>query len=294
MSDSGQHAEEFIYRVSWPARGMRPGMHTSRRAGMGQLFSGYASLLDYPDPRRLDVRASVRDPFGMLYTRVYRQRSAINVIMVADLSASMRFADKQRFLSDCVAAVARSAHGGGDAFGFIGIGQGSMRGTSDDRNRRDAFYLPASFRRGGVDDLLRRLADPLPLGGTVDDKPALAERLPQRRALVFLVSDFHWPTGRLARILAHLARHDVVPVVVWDAREYADLPRRGLVHLVDPETGRRRTLWMRQALAEQWREAYAGRRAELTRRFTRSGRPPLFAGPHFVASTFTDYFLRTA
>ena len=136
----------------------------------------------------------------------------------------------------------------------------------------------------------RRLA----LGGTVGDEPALAERLPQRRALVFLVSDFHWPTGRLARILAHLARHDVVPVVVWDAREYADLPRRGLVHLVDPETGRRRTLWMRQALAEQWRAAYAGRRAELTRRFTRSGRPPLFAGPHFVASTFTDYFLRTA
>jgi uncharacterized protein (DUF58 family) len=259
---------------------------------MGQLFSGYASLLDYPDPRRLDVRASVRDPFGMLYTRVYRQRSAIDVIVVADLSASMRFADKQRFLSDCVASVARSAHSGGDAFGFIGIGQGSPRG--DDRNRREALHMPASFRRGGVDDLRRRLADPLPLGATVADEPALAERLPQRRALVFLVSDFHWPAGRLARLLAHLARHDVVPVVVWDAREYADLPRHGLVHLVDPETGRRRTLWMRPALAEQWRAAYAERRAELTRRFTRNGRPPLFAGPHFVASTFTDYFLRAA
>ncbi|MES1952508.1 hypothetical protein S4A8_16697 [Salinisphaera sp. S4-8] len=294
MSDAGQRAQEFIYRVPWPARGMRPGMHISRRAGMGQLFSGYASLLDYPDPRRLDLRASVRDPFGMLYTRVYRQRSAINVIVVADLSASMRFADKQRFVIDCVDSVARSAHSGGDAFGFVGIGQAASRGRGNAPTHREAFYWPASFRRGGVDDILGRLAEPLPLGAAVDDEPALAERLPQRRALVFLVSDFHWSTERLARILAQLAGHDVVPVVVWDAREYADLPRRGLVHLVDPEAGRRRTLWMRPALADKWRAAYAERRAELTRRFTRNGRAPLFAGRQFSANAFTDYFLRAA
>ena len=84
---------EFVYRIRWRPQSMRPGAHTSQRSGMGQLFSGYASLLDHPDPRRLDLNASVRDPYGMLYTRVFRQRAAIPVMLLVDRSASMRFED---------------------------------------------------------------------------------------------------------------------------------------------------------------------------------------------------------
>jgi len=302
VNNSRQDAAEFIYRVSWPARGMRPGAHTSRHAGMGQLFSRYASLVDYPDPRRLDLRASVRDPFGMLYTRVYRQRTAISVIVVADLSSSMRFGDKRQFVADLVAAGARSALSSGDAFGFIGIGQGQSEGHSQGHSHRrgqgpgpaDSLYLPPSFRQGAAEWLLRRLAEPLPVGRTLSDEAAMAGRLPARRSLLFLVSDFHWPAPRLEQMLGLLSRHDVVPVVLWDPHEYDALPRRGLVSLADPETGRRRTLFMRPKLAERWRAAYAERRTLLTRRFHRNGRPPLFAGVRFAATTFTDYFLRAA
>ncbi|MES1924407.1 hypothetical protein [Salinisphaera sp. T31B1] len=292
MSQTPPDAAEFVYRVRWAARGIRPGAHTSRHAGMGQLFSGYASLLDYPDPRRLDVRASVRDPFGMLYTRVYRQRTAISLIVIADLSSSMRFGAKQRYIADCVACAARSAHACGDAFGFIGIGESSSGRPG--RPRHQATYLAPSFRPGAAQTLARQLAEPLPPGRTVDDIEAMAVRLPTRRALVLLLSDFHWQPPRLERMLALLSRHDVVPVVLWDPREHASLPRTGLLSLFDPETGRRRMLFMRRALAERWRDAYAERRAHLVRCFHRSGRPPLFAGERFRPGAFTDYFLRSA
>lgn len=286
MSAGANSPAEFVYRVGWRPQGLRPGAHTSRRSGMGQLFSGYASLLDHPDPRRLDLRASVRDPFGMLYTRVYRQRAAIRVLVVADLSSSMRFGDKARFLADFVDAAARSAFGVGDAFGFVGIGAGHAA--------RTRWYRPPSFRRGVAHELVDRLGPRPPLGRGLSGLDRLPEQLPRQRALVFLVSDFHWPAAELEAALGALARHDVIPVVLWHPREYSDLPQRGLVSLQDPETGRRRTLLMRPRLAERLRAAYASRRETLTRRFLRAGRPPFFAGLHFDAGALTDYFLRAA
>lgn len=274
---------EFVYRIRWRPQSMRPGAHTSQRSGMGQLFSGYASLLDHPDPRRLDLNASVRDPYGMLYTRVFRQRAAIPVMLLVDRSASMRFGDKAAFMAAFADATARSATATGDAFGLL---------TLDDGAR--ALHLPPTFKRGAAQGVIECLQEGPSLGRRLGEPRALATRLPRERALVFLVSDFHWTTRELDGVLDGLARHDVVPVVVWHEREYSALPRRGLMSLQDPETGRRRTLYMRPRLAERLRRAYAERRAYLARQFMRQGRRPLFAGARFDASVLTDHFLRTA
>lgn len=283
MSAAAESPREFVYRIRWRPQSMRPGAHTSRRSGMGQLFSGYASLLDHPDPRRLDLRASVRDPFGMLYTRVFRQRAAIPVMLLVDRSASMRFGDKAAFTADFAAAAARSAAATGDAFGLLTLDDGAQ-----------ALHLPPTFKRGAAHGLGERLHAAPALGRRLGDPAALARRLPRQRALVFLVSDFHWADDELDGVLDGLARHDVVPVVVWHEREYAELPRRGLMSLQDPETGRRRTLFMRPRLARRLRQAYLERRAGLSRRFIRQGRRPFFTGARFDASALTDYFLRTA
>ncbi|TAN51142.1 MAG: hypothetical protein EPN21_07340 [Methylococcaceae bacterium] len=57
-------ADVTLYRVPWRYGGFRPGIHASRHAGSGQLFQRLAGLLDYPDPRRLDLRASLTDLGG--------------------------------------------------------------------------------------------------------------------------------------------------------------------------------------------------------------------------------------
>ncbi|MFA9462198.1 DUF58 domain-containing protein [Thiohalorhabdus methylotrophus] len=276
-------ASEFVYRLRWRPWGLRPGGHVGQRAGMGHLFLGYASLLDHPDPRRLDLRASLRDPFGTLFTRTFRQRSAITVMVVADLSSSMRFGDKATFLRGFVDATARSAAACGDAFGFLGTGD----------RLEDALHLPPSFRRGAAQRLKGLLDNGPPLGETAQSLEAAGARLPRHRSLVLLVSDFHWPEDRLERVLQGLSRHDVVPVVVWHTREYTELPRYGLVGLQDPESGHRRMLFMRPGLAERLRASYQRRRQILTRVFTRFGRRPFFSGERFDPDALTDYFLGT-
>src|SRR5262245_52936830 len=88
--------QELHYRIAAPALGHFPGSHRSTRGDGGFEFRGHAFLLDAPDPRRLDLNASLRDPFGNWIVRVYSQRKAIPVVMVADLSASMGFAAQRR------------------------------------------------------------------------------------------------------------------------------------------------------------------------------------------------------
>ena len=58
--------EEFHYRIDAPARGHFPGHHRSRRGESGFEFRSHALLVDAPDPRRLDLHASLRDPFGQI------------------------------------------------------------------------------------------------------------------------------------------------------------------------------------------------------------------------------------
>ena len=81
--------QELHYRIGLPALGHFPGHHRSSRGGGGFEFRGHAALLDAPDVRRLDLHASLRDPFGNWVVRVCSQRKAIPVAMVADLSASL-------------------------------------------------------------------------------------------------------------------------------------------------------------------------------------------------------------
>ena len=136
---------EFHYRVGRPVTGHFPGHHRSRRGDSGLEFRGHASLLDAPDARRLDLHASLRDPFGNWLVRVHSQRKAIPVTLVADLSASMGFEGARRRLdvvADFVESLAQSAWRTGDSFGFLGC----------DETVREDLQL-AQTRAGGAGDL---------------------------------------------------------------------------------------------------------------------------------------------
>ena len=116
---------EIHYKVPWRARSSYPGHHSSQQKGGGLHFRHHVPLLNAPDPRRFDIRASLRDPFEQVYVRVYHQTSAIPVFMVADMSASMAYQGdhhKQNVLADLVASISYSAYRTGDRFGFVGYG----------------------------------------------------------------------------------------------------------------------------------------------------------------------------
>lgn len=277
---------EVHYRITRPATGQVPGHHRSTRGHSGFEFRGHASLLNAPDPRRLDLFASLRDPFndaGNWLVRVYSERLSIPVQVVADLSASMGFEGERRkleVLADLTESLAWSAWRTGDAFGFIGC---------DTAVRRD--WLQAPTRSRGVGGpLAQRLRALQPDGTSARGLLDAHRHLGRQRALLFLVSDFHGPLDDIARVLDSLSTQELVPVVLWDPLEFVLGERRGLAWLRDPESGQRRLVWWRPALRERWAAHHAARREALTSLFRRHRLRPLFIEQGYDADALTRHF----
>jgi hypothetical protein len=275
---------ELHYRSSGAARGPFPGQHRSRRGDSGFEFRGHADLFDAPDARRLDLHASLRDPFGRWLVRLNSQRMAIPVAVVADLSASMGFEGAQRkqaVLADLVESLAWSAWRSGDSFGFVGC----------DSAVRPELLLPQTRARGAGMALAEKLRSLALTGRSAAGLRQAHAHLPRQRGLVFLVSDFHLPLPEVAAVLASLAPHDLLPVVLWQAQEFGPGVERGLLDAVDPESGQRQWLWWRPALRQRWRAAQQQRRAELLQLFRAQRLAPLFIEGAFDAEAVTRHFL---
>jgi hypothetical protein len=277
---------EFHYRIPGRAAGVRPGSHPSRRTGDGQRFSHLAPFLAHPDPRRLDLRASVTDPFETWRVRLYEQRSAIAVYALADLSGSMDFRGahpKIEVLADFIEGLAASAYRSGDALGLLAAGE----------RLHPELCLPPSRRPGPAFRLAAKLRHWRPRSAGCLGLLQAGRLLPGRRCLVFLLSDFHWPLSQVQDILSVLSRHDVVPVVLWDEGEA--LPgASGLARLADLEGGGQRLLLLRPALRERLADRLRQRRERLVRLFRQFEREPLFLTQGFDADRVTRYFLGVA
>lgn len=191
--------ETLFYRLPWQSSAVYPGAHPGQMIGAGQLFKRHEPLIASPDPRRIDLRASVLDPFFGYRVRVYQQQSTVNVYVLADMSASMGYADKQQTLLQFLQTAANSAFGYGDKFGFIGC-------TERIEHR---WLLPACQHLGRVSALAKQL-ERLTFTGTVNGLQNAAAFLPAERSLVFLLSDCHFPLPQLRAVLGSLQGHDSV------------------------------------------------------------------------------------
>jgi hypothetical protein len=271
---------EIHYRADAMVRGHFPGRHRSTRGDSGFEFRGHASLLDAPDARRLDLHASLRDPLRNWIVRVHSERKSIPVTMVADLSASMGFDGRHAKLQ-------------------------VMAEFVESRQVRRHWLQPQTRVRGAgkaIADALRALQDQRPgagrqAGGAASGEGQSAQALlsahaylSRQRSLVFLLSDFHLPLSFVAEVLDSLAAHLVVPVLLWDAREFALSATRGLAQVLDPETGQRRLVWWRPALRRQWLALQQQRREALHRLFSARRLSPLLLADGFDADAVTRYF----
>jgi hypothetical protein len=286
--------QEFHYKLRASTGGQRPGAHPGSTLGAGLQFAAHARLFDHPDPRRLDLRASVRDGRQEWLVRIHKQRVAVPVYAVVDVSASMQFGAGQTKLqvaADFVEALGHSAFRAGDAVGLLGF----------DRAERDDLLLPARHSRGmagSMSALLRecRASDKAAVDSDADVGAVLkhtVQRLAGKDALVFLVSDFHWPLQALNEVLDTLVRARVVPLVVWNAAE-TEPPRSGaLLAARDAESGARQTLWLRETLRAQWLAAVTRRRGEIDALFGARGMVPFWIEGAFDAEALSRHFLES-
>lgn len=262
MSEAPAPLSPLPYRLRWRPQGILPGAHPGHGDGTEGEFRRHVSLLRQPDPRRIDLRASLRDPLGDLHVRQYAPRRAVPVAALVDLSGSMRFGDAVagRVAGFC-ALIALSAMRSGDSFALFGC----------DEEVREEASLPLTRRRGLEDEVRRRLLGARATGRGAAGLFEAADRLPARRALVFLVSDFLMPMSEIERLLDALWRHDVVPVILSDSAVEEGLPRWGFLELADLENGASRTVFMRPALRERWQRQARERCAALEDALARRG-----------------------
>jgi uncharacterized protein (DUF58 family) len=258
---------DLPYRIIWRSRALRQGAHRSTQSGAGGLFRDLASLLEYRDPRRIDLRQTMRDPFGTLHVRRFEEKSQIGVTMLLDVSGSMGFhgaSRKMALAADLAQVFAMAARRAGDTFALYAA----------DQTVREELSVPPTRSRAGEAEMVAALRAYAPARSGASGLVDAAQRIGRKRNLVLVVSDFLLPEQELDALFDALSGHDIVPIRIVDSREGAALPSWGLLELSDLETGRRRLVAMRPALRAEWQRRIEARRSFFRALAARHGREP--------------------
>lgn len=226
------------------------------------------------DPRRMDwtVTARTTEP----HVRDTEADRELEVTLIVDQSSSMAFGTARAEKRDVVLEV-------GGAIGLIAQRAGNRVGGVGITDR--LTWFPPQTGRAAVYRLLRAWENAPRADRKAELAPSLrrASRLLRRRGYVVVVSDFldagDWQ--RELRAMAH--KHTVFAVEVVDPREL-ELPAVGVLSVVDPETGRTRSVdTVSNRLRQRYAEAAAAQRESIAATIRGAG------ADHLVLRTDQDW-----
>ena len=263
------------------------GQYRSAFKGRGMEFEEVRPYLFGDDVRSIDWNVSAR--VGEPHVKVFREERELTVMLAVDLSGSLSFGTRAQLKRELVAEVAAT-------LAFSAIRSNDRVGMLLFTDGIEEIVPP----RKGTRHVLRIVRDLLafePKGRGTDIARALDEldATLSKRSVVCVVSDFLADgDDRGEASLARLRRrHDVIPIVVADARE-RELPDVGIIDLEDLETGEvvafdTASRWVR----EGWSEVAAERNEARDRLFRKAKAEPLVleTGADFL-DRLRAYFLR--
>ena len=245
--------------------------------GAGLSFEEVREYQPGDEVRSIDWNVTAR--MGAPFIKRFVEERELTVLLLVDVSGSQQFGTqkqpKRSVAAELAALIAFSAIANNDRVGLIAC--------SDEVER---FVVPAK----GTKHVLRLLRDilffePRRQGTSLRVGLDYLNQVQQRRAIVFLLSDFY-DEGYEASFRLAGRKHDLVAVRVTDPREY-ELPNVGLIQLEDAETGRHVLVDSSHAgLRKLYADRAAGR-DEALRKLARSAQVDLFDvstdGGHFDA-----------
>jgi uncharacterized protein (DUF58 family) len=228
--------------------------------GRGMEFEEVRPYVPGDEVRDLDWNVTAR--LGSPYVKRFVEERELSVLLVVDISRSMRFGTAgptKRELAAELCAV----------LGFAAVRNDDKVGLVLSSDRVEHFVPPAR----GRSHLLRLLRDVLGFepegrGTRLTEAARFVLRTTHRRSLIFWISDFEdVPDVRDFRVLAR--RHELTALTLHDPRDETLVPV-GWVEFEDLETGQRRLVNTsdrkeRQRYAEQARERRRRAEAELRR-----------------------------
>lgn len=206
------------------------GEYKSVFKGSGMEFDEVREYAPGDEIRSIDWNVTART--GRPFIKRYVEEREQTVLLLVDLSASGDFGSrgqkKNEIAAELCALLSFSAVRNNDKVGLIAF-----------TDRVEKFIAP----KKGATHVLRLVRDilqfrPSERGTKLATALEFAARVSNRRAIIFLVSDFH-DSGYEKQLRILSKRHDVVAVTVNDPHE-TSLPDVGLIEVEDAETGQRR------------------------------------------------------
>ncbi len=195
--------------------------------GRGMEFAEVREYQIGDDVRTIDWNVTAR--MGHPYVKIFEEERELTVMLVVDVSSSGEFGTfeqmKGEIAAEICALLAFSAIKNNDKVGLIVF--------SEDVEK----YVAPKKGKSHVLRVVREILYHEPQGHQTNIAAALEylSRVTNRRAVVFLVSDFISSGYEKALQIAN-KKHDIVAITVTDPREI-DLPNVGFIELEDAETG---------------------------------------------------------
>ncbi len=210
--------------------------------GRGMEFSEVREYQVGDDIRAIDWNVTAR--FDHPFVKIFEEERELTVILAVDMSGSQKFGSgkytKQQIAAEISAILAFSSLKNNDKVGLI---------LFSDKVEK---YVPPKKAKSHTLRIIRELLSFEPSGKGTSIKNALEflNRMQSKRAIVFLLSDFN-DSGYETILKVVGKRHDLVGVMIEDEKEN-EIPRVGLLRVVDPETGRFMTLDTSSEAFSEW------------------------------------------
>ncbi len=222
-----QKIRRIQIRTSHLVDEMLGGQYHSAFKGRGIEFEEVRPYQVGDDVRAIDWNVTAR--VGEPYIKLFREERELAVRLLVDLSASQglgtNYQTKRELVTELAASLAFAAIKNNDKVGLTLFTDGI-----------EAFIPTAKGSRHGL-RIIRDILFTQPIGQGTDLKLALEHlsRTSKRRSVVFIVSDF-LTTGYEKSLRIATQKHDVIPIVIADRREFA-MPNLGLIRLRNAESG---------------------------------------------------------
>ena len=211
------------------------GHYESVFKGRGMDFDRVRDYQRGDEIRTIDWNVTART--GNPHVKVFTEERELTMMLMIDVSASSDFGSnpqtKRELAAEVASVMAFSALRNNDKVGLVLF--------TDEIE----LYLPPASGRRHILRLIREILFFQPKGTGTDLEAALdfANRVQQRKAVMFLLSDFclrgEYPVqveSLRPKLRSTSRRHDLIAVAVNDRREET-LPDVGILHIEDAETG---------------------------------------------------------
>jgi len=206
---------------------MMAGQYRSVFRGAGIEFEEVREYSPGDEVKSIDWKVSAR--MGRPYIKLYQEERELVVMLMVDMSASVKFGTSDAVMREIAAEIA-------GVLAFNAVKNNDKVGAVLFTDQVEK-YIPPQKGSAHVWRVIREIFSFRPEGRGTDIRSAVnyLSRVCRKKTVSFLVSDFH-SANYIKELKIASRKHDLIGIVLSDPGEF-QLPEAGIVTVKDFETG---------------------------------------------------------